>query len=98
MRSLEYDQRLFCLIKGAPLGVRACHMRPQSSIGAALDVQQEREVVGQECTILLSDQGSKAIFLHESVQHSNIILLKGFWDIHKCTSNCSFYLQQHIPI
>src|SRR6266567_1620289 len=82
MWPLEYDQHLLRLIKGAPLRVGACHMGPQSSIGATLSVQQKREVVRQGCTILLSDQGSKAIFPHECMQHSNIIFTKGFWDIH----------------
>src|SRR5712691_3522654 len=82
MWSLENDQRLLRLIKGAPLWIGACHMGPQSSIGAPLSVQQKREVVRQGCTILLSDQGSKAIFPHECMQHSHIIFTKGFWDIH----------------
>src|SRR5205807_699622 len=82
MWPLEYDQRLPRLIKGAPLWIGACHMPSQSSIRATLSVQQKREVVRQECTILLSNQGSKAIFPHECMQHSNIIFTKGFWDIH----------------
>src|SRR6266849_6206473 len=82
MRPLEYDQYLFRLIKGAPLWIGACHMGSQSSVRPTLSVQQKREVVRQGCTILLSDQGSKAIFPHECMQHSNIIFTKGFWDIH----------------
>src|SRR5437879_1289412 len=82
MRPLENDQRLLRLIEGAPLRIGTCHMGPQSSIGATLSAQQKREVVCQGCTILLSDQGSKAIFPHECMQHSNIIFTKGFWDIH----------------
>src|SRR5947208_16594943 len=82
MRPLENDQRLLRLIKGAPLRIGACHMGPQSSLRATLSGQQKREVVRHGCTILLSEQGSKAIFPHECMQHSNIIFTKGFWDIH----------------
>src|SRR6266702_6639571 len=47
-----------------------------------LSIQQKRVVVRQGCTTLQSDQGSKAIFPHEYMHHSNIIFTKGFWDIH----------------
>src|SRR6266702_7289933 len=82
MWPLEYDQRLLRLIKGAPLWIGACHMGPQSSIGATLSIQQKREAIRQGCSILQSNQGSKAVFPHECMQHSNIIFTKGFWDIH----------------
>ena len=82
LRALEDHHRVDAARVRAPHRVGPRHVRDQRAVLAALGIDQERHVIGEQPAVGLRDPGTERMRAHQRMQDGQVGFFMGFGDVH----------------